>query len=75
MLGAFFGYFVHLYFPDITAGPGAYALVAMGGLVAGTTRAPVTAIIIVFELTITLSGPSYRGSRPESLTSPSPATT
>jgi CIC family chloride channel protein len=51
MLGSFFGYFVHLYFPDITAGPGAYALVAMGGLVAGTTRAPVTAIIIVFELT------------------------
>ena len=30
---------------------GAYALVAMGGLVAGTTRAPITAIIIVFELT------------------------
>ncbi len=51
MLGAFFGYFVHSYFPDITAEPGAYALVAMGGLVAGTTRAPVTAIIIVFELT------------------------
>ncbi len=51
MLGAFFGYFVHLLFPDISAGPGAYALVAMGGLVAGTTRAPVTAIIIVFELT------------------------
>lgn len=50
-LGAFFGYFVHLLFPEITAGPGAYALVAMGGLVAGTTRAPVTAIIIVFELT------------------------
>ncbi len=51
MLGAFFGYFVHLLFPHISAGPGAYALVAMGGLVAGTTRAPVTAIIIVFELT------------------------
>jgi len=51
MLGGFFGYFVHYLFPDITAGPGAYALVAMGGLVAGTTRAPVTAIIIVFELT------------------------
>lgn len=51
MLGAFFGHFVHSYFPDITAEPGAYALVAMGGLVAGTTRAPVTAIIIVFELT------------------------
>lgn len=51
MLGYFFGSFVHLYFPEITATPGAYALVAMGGLVAGTTRAPITAIIIVFELT------------------------
>lgn len=51
MLGYFFGSFVHTYFPGITASPGAYALVAMGGLVAGTTRAPITAIIIVFELT------------------------
>jgi len=51
MTGAFFGYVVHSLFPDITAEPGAYALVAMGGLVAGTTRAPITAIIIVFELT------------------------
>jgi chloride channel protein, CIC family len=51
MLGCFFGSFVHQYFPTITATPGAYALVAMGGLVAGTTRAPITAIIIVFELT------------------------
>ena len=50
-LGFFFGNIVHQIFPDITAGPGAYALVAMGGLVAGTTRAPITAIIIVFELT------------------------
>jgi CIC family chloride channel protein len=51
MLGYFFGSIVHTYFPTITATPGAYALVAMGGLVAGTTRAPITAIIIVFELT------------------------
>ncbi|MCF8262825.1 MAG: chloride channel protein [Melioribacteraceae bacterium] len=51
MLGVFFGSFAHQYFPEITASPGAYALVAMGGLVAGTTRAPITAIIIVFELT------------------------
>ena len=51
MLGFFFGYVVHSLFPDVTATPGAYALVAMGGLVAGTTRAPITAIIIVFELT------------------------
>jgi len=51
MLGYFFGSFVHQTFPLITATPNAYALVAMGGLVAGTTRAPITAIIIVFELT------------------------
>lgn len=51
MLGAFFGDIVHFNFPEITASSGAYALVAMGGLVAGTTRAPITAIIIVFELT------------------------
>lgn len=51
MLGCFFGVFVHDMFPNISAAPGAYALVAMGGLVAGTTRAPITAIIIVFELT------------------------
>ncbi len=50
-LGCFFGGFVHSYFPEISADAGAYALVAMGGLVAGTTRAPITAIIIVFELT------------------------
>jgi len=51
MLGCFFGTFIHDMFPNISASPGAYALVAMGGLVAGTTRAPITAIIIVFELT------------------------
>lgn len=51
MLGAFFGYFVNLLFPEYAAHPGAYSLVAMGGLVAGTTRAPITAILIVFELT------------------------
>ncbi|MDH5560791.1 MAG: chloride channel protein, partial [Deltaproteobacteria bacterium] len=51
MLGCFFGIFVHEQFPLITASPGAYALVAMGGLVAGTTRAPITAIIMVFEMT------------------------
>jgi CIC family chloride channel protein len=31
--------------------PGSYALVTMGALVAATTRAPITAIIIIFELT------------------------
>lgn len=51
MVGYFFGTFIHSYLPGITGSPNAYALVAMGGLVAGTTRAPITAIIIVFEMT------------------------
>ncbi|UZP66506.1 chloride channel protein [Desulfovibrio mangrovi] len=51
MTGGAFGCAAHYLFPDITASPGAYALVAMGGLVAGTTHAPITAILIIFELT------------------------
>ncbi|NIP43599.1 MAG: chloride channel protein [candidate division Zixibacteria bacterium] len=51
MLGAAFGFHIHQLFPGQTAAPGTYALIAMGGLVAGTTRAPITAIITVFELT------------------------
>ncbi len=51
MIGCAFGGLVHSFFPHSTATPGAYALVAMGGLVAGAMHAPITAIIIVFELT------------------------
>ncbi len=51
MTGSFFGTAVHHLLPAVTAGPGAYALVAMGALVAGTTQAPITAILIIFELT------------------------
>jgi CIC family chloride channel protein len=51
MLGAFYGYVLNQLLPGQVAIPGAYALVAMGGLIAGIVRAPLTAIIIVFELT------------------------
>jgi len=51
MLGGFFGHFTHLLLPDISASVGTYALIGMGGLVAGTTRAPITAILTIFELT------------------------
>ncbi|MGE4192300.1 MAG: chloride channel protein [Pseudodesulfovibrio sp.] len=51
MTGGAFGYVVHWLFPLHTALPGAYALVAMGGVVAGTTYAPITAILIIFEMT------------------------
>ncbi|WP_405018068.1 chloride channel protein [Kitasatospora sp. NBC_00070] len=51
MLGAAFGTAaVHL-FPG-TAGPvGAYGLIGMGAVFAGAARAPITAVIILFELT------------------------
>jgi CIC family chloride channel protein len=51
MLGGFFGNLVHLAFPQVTATPGAYALVGMSAVVAGTTHAPLTAMLIIFEMT------------------------
>ncbi|MBI4775895.1 MAG: chloride channel protein [Deltaproteobacteria bacterium] len=51
MAGGWFGQVVHSLFPDLTATGGAYALVAMGAVVAATTHAPITAILILFELT------------------------
>ena len=51
MLGGAVGTVVHLLWPLSTAGPGAYALVGMGAVVAAGTHAPITAILIIFELT------------------------
>jgi CIC family chloride channel protein len=51
MVGGFVGSFIHQWFPESTAASGAYALVTMGAFVAATTRAPITAIIILFEMT------------------------
>lgn len=51
MLGGSFGFLVDKLFPYITAPPGAYALVGMAGVFAGTSQAPITAIIIIFEMT------------------------
>lgn len=51
MVGAAFGVGVHDVFPSITAPAGAYGLVAMGGVFAAAARAPITAVLIVFELT------------------------
>ncbi len=51
MTGGFLGSFIHAWFPEATASSGAYALVTMGAVVAATTHAPITAIIMIFELT------------------------
>ncbi|WP_319466122.1 chloride channel protein [uncultured Pseudodesulfovibrio sp.] len=55
MTGGAFGFVLHSILPGMTAMPGAYALVAMGGVVAGTTYAPITAILIIFEMSGTYS--------------------
>ena len=49
--GGVIGIGAHELLPAVTATPGAYALVGMGAVVAGTTHAPLTAILIIFELT------------------------
>jgi len=50
-MGAAFGQLANRIFPDWTADSGAYALVGMGAFVSATTHAPITAILIIFELT------------------------
>jgi CIC family chloride channel protein len=49
--GGAFGDIVHRIFPQVTATPGAYALVGMAAVVAGTTHAPMTGFLIIFEMT------------------------
>jgi CIC family chloride channel protein len=51
MVGTTFGAVCHHLLPSVTAPAGAYALVGMGALFAGAARAPVTAILILFEMT------------------------
>lgn len=49
--GGLFGGLVHLLFPSVTGAPGGYALVGMAACFAGIAHAPITAIMIVFEMT------------------------
>ncbi|AKB67341.1 chloride channel protein [Methanosarcina mazei] len=51
MLGGAFGTVVNLFFPETISEPGAYAMIGMGAVFAGTARAPLTAILILFEMT------------------------
>jgi len=50
-LGHAFGLFAAQPFPDIASAPGVYATVGMGALAAAVLGAPVSTVIIVFELT------------------------
>jgi CIC family chloride channel protein len=51
MAGGFFGGIVHHLFPAVTASPGAYSIVGMGAVVAATTHGPLSAILMLFEMT------------------------
>ena len=51
MLGGAVGTVAHHLFPTYTAMPGAYALVGMGALFAGIVRAPMTSVLMIFEMT------------------------
>jgi CIC family chloride channel protein len=51
MLGSAFGLGAHDLLPGVTAGAGAYGLVGMAAVFAAAGRTPITAVLIVFELT------------------------
>jgi CIC family chloride channel protein len=51
MLGGSLGTVAHRLFPAYTATPGAYALVGMGAVFAGIVRAPMTSVLMIFEMT------------------------
>jgi chloride channel protein, CIC family len=51
MLGTAYGLAAHQLFGNVVGPAGAYGLVGMGAVFAGAARAPITAVIIIFELT------------------------
>ena len=51
-VGYLFGAAVHAVWPTGAADPGAFALVGMGAFLAAASRAPVMAIIMLFEMTL-----------------------
>ena len=50
MLGGSMGHLFYKWFPNISGPPGAYALVGMAAVFAAAARAPLTAMLIVFEM-------------------------
>ena len=50
--GFLFGHFVHRLWPAAAATPEAFALVGMGAFLSAATHAPVMAIIMLFEMTL-----------------------
>ena len=51
MLGSAYGQAIHSLFPHASSSAGAYGLVGMGAVFAASARAPITAVLIIYELT------------------------
>lgn len=54
-LGGVFGAVMNTIFPNATGGAGAYALVGMAAVYASVTRASLTAVVMLYEMTHTFS--------------------
>lgn len=50
LLGGIVGTVANSLWPGVAANPGAYAIVGMAALFSGAARAPITAVLIVFEM-------------------------
>jgi chloride channel protein, CIC family len=50
-VGALVGGLLHRFLPTFTSDPAVYALIGMGGFLAATTHAPLTSILMLFEMT------------------------
>ncbi len=51
LVGGAYGYWIHSLWPAIASPYGAYATVGMAAVMAGTSHAPISAILILFEFT------------------------
>jgi CIC family chloride channel protein len=50
VLGGIVGQVAHTFWPTVAVNPGAYAIVGMAAVFSGAARAPITAVLIVFEM-------------------------
>jgi len=51
-VGALFGGVMHFLLPQVVSEAGAFAVVGMGGFLAATTHAPLTSVLMIFEMTL-----------------------
>ncbi|MBN2065179.1 MAG: chloride channel protein, partial [Candidatus Thermoplasmatota archaeon] len=51
VFGGLFGSLTNSLLPDVVISSGAYAVVGMSAMVAGATHAPITAFLVIFEMT------------------------